>query len=108
MPIPVPTANETEQEFVSRCISEVFNEYGQEQGSAICYSTYRTEKMSKMTTPQKVAFKVKQLKKYEGLNLLPNGEVNMIEPNPCWEGWEAIGTKMLDGREVPNCVPIKE
>ena len=32
----------------------------------------------------------------------------MIEPNPCWEGYEAIGTKMVDGREVPNCVPIKE
>lgn len=26
----------------------------------------------------------------------------------CWEGYEPIGTKMLDGREVPNCVPIKE
>ena len=26
----------------------------------------------------------------------------------CWEGYEAIGTKDLDGREVPNCVPIKE
>jgi hypothetical protein len=25
----------------------------------------------------------------------------------CWEGYEPIGTKMLDGREVPNCVPIK-
>jgi hypothetical protein len=25
----------------------------------------------------------------------------------CWEGYEAIGTKILDGREVPNCVPIK-
>jgi hypothetical protein len=23
----------------------------------------------------------------------------------CWEGYVAIGTKMLDGREVPNCVP---
>lgn len=27
---------------------------------------------------------------------------------PCWEGYEQIGTKILDGREVPNCVPIKE
>jgi hypothetical protein len=26
----------------------------------------------------------------------------------CWEGYEAIGTKILDGKEVPNCVPIKE
>ena len=25
----------------------------------------------------------------------------------CWEGYEPIGTKILDGREVPNCVPIK-
>jgi hypothetical protein len=25
----------------------------------------------------------------------------------CWEGYEAIGTKILDGKEVPNCVPIK-
>ena len=32
----------------------------------------------------------------------------MIEPNPCWEGYEAIGTKIVDGREVPNCVPIKD
>jgi hypothetical protein len=29
----------------------------------------------------------------------------MIEPNPCWEGYEAIGLKE-DGS--PNCVPIKE
>ena len=28
--------------------------------------------------------------------------------NPCWKGYKAIGTKMKDGREVPNCVPIKE
>lgn len=28
--------------------------------------------------------------------------------NACWPGYEAIGTKELDGRIVPNCVPIKE
>jgi len=33
---------------------------------------------------------------------------DMIEPNPCWEGYEAIGTKIVDGREVPNCVPTKD
>jgi len=26
----------------------------------------------------------------------------------CWEGYEPIGTKEVDGRTVPNCVPIKE
>lgn len=24
----------------------------------------------------------------------------------CWPGYEAIGTKELDGKTVPNCVPI--
>jgi hypothetical protein len=28
--------------------------------------------------------------------------------NPCWNGYEQIGTKMLNGKEVPNCVPIKK
>ena len=37
---------------------------------------------------------------------LPKEE--MIEPNPCWEGYVAIGTKIVDGREVPNCVPDPE
>jgi hypothetical protein len=32
-----------------------------------------------------------------------------IEPNPCEDGYEAYGTKIDEsGREVPNCVPIKE
>lgn len=26
----------------------------------------------------------------------------------CWPGFEAIGTKMDGGREVPNCVPVKD
>lgn len=32
-----------------------------------------------------------------------------IEPNPCGEpGYVAYGTKMLDGKEVPNCIPDPE
>jgi len=30
---------------------------------------------------------------------------DFIEPNPCQEGYIAYGTKIKDGREVPNCVP---
>ncbi len=26
---------------------------------------------------------------------------------PCWNGYEMIGTKMLNGKKVPNCVKIK-
>ena len=27
---------------------------------------------------------------------------------PCWDGYEQIGTKIKDGKEVPNCVPIEQ
>ena len=30
------------------------------------------------------------------------------ESNPCWDGYEMIGMKDKDGKEVPNCVPIEE
>lgn len=32
---------------------------------------------------------------------------DLITPNPCQEGYEPYGTKIKDGREVPNCVPIE-
>lgn len=25
--------------------------------------------------------------------------------NPCWDGYEMVGMKTKDGKEVPNCVP---
>ena len=30
---------------------------------------------------------------------------DMITPNPCQQGYVAIGTKIKNGKEVPNCVP---
>jgi hypothetical protein len=27
---------------------------------------------------------------------------------PCWDGYEQIGTKTKDGKEVPNCVPLEK
>jgi hypothetical protein len=101
MPIPNPTAAETEEQYVSRCIGEIYDEYGQEQSSAICYNTYR--KSEGMSGERLVMSKINQFNKYKGINLAEEG----LE-GACWEGYEAIGTKMLDGREVPNCVPVKE
>jgi hypothetical protein len=31
-----------------------------------------------------------------------------MEKNPCWDGYVAYGTKMKNGKEVPNCVPVSE
>jgi hypothetical protein len=99
MPIP-KVSGETEQEYISKCIPAIIDEYGQEQAAAICYSTYRTE--VGMSGERLVASKINQLSKYKGINLAEGG----LE-DACWEGYEPIGTKILDGREVPNCVPIK-
>ena len=27
--------------------------------------------------------------------------------DPCWDGYEQYGTKIKDGKEVPNCIPIE-
>lgn len=48
MPIPKPRAGEKEQQFVSRCISAIYDEYGKEQASAICYNTYREAKKERI------------------------------------------------------------
>jgi hypothetical protein len=35
----------------------------------------------------------------------PHSEDN---ENPCWKGYEMVGMKKKNGKEVPNCVPVKE
>ena len=95
MPIPNPSNAETQNDYVGRCMSEISGEYPQEQALAICISTYQKETMSK-DKQQRVADKM------SGIDLLAGLE------DACWTGYEAIGTKILNGREVPNCVPIKE
>jgi hypothetical protein len=32
----------------------------------------------------------------------------LTEADPCWDGYQQIGMKDKDGKEVPNCVPIEE
>ena len=29
------------------------------------------------------------------------------EKGPCWVGYKQVGTKMKNGKKVPNCVPIE-
>ena len=95
MPIPSPSNAETQNDYVGRCMSEISGEYPQEQALAICISTYQKETMSK-DKQQRVADKMSGIALLQGLD------------EACWEGYEAIGTKILNGKEVPNCVPIKE
>ena len=99
-----PGQSENEQEFIGRCMSEESSSFPDEpQRYAVCKSYWDRGKMSKIknNVSAKVMARVAFDAKYEGINLAEGLE------GACWEGYEAIGTKILDGREVPNCVPIK-
>ena len=47
MPIPVPNSEESQSEFVSRCIKAIYDEYEQSQAAAICYSNWRKKENMK-------------------------------------------------------------
>jgi hypothetical protein len=97
-----PRQGEGEQEFISRCIGEEISAgYEQTQAAAICYSYWRRQEMSKLRTSQeRFTAKLKYSQDFRGINLQAAG----LE-DACWPGWTAVGTKELDGRTVPNCVP---
>jgi hypothetical protein len=99
-----PTSAENEDQFIGRCMSEEKDSFPDEtQRYAVCKSKWDRDNMSKISnTSEKVMAAVAFNTKFRGINLQEGLE------GACWEGYEAIGTKMLDGREVPNCVPIKE
>lgn len=41
--IPVPESGEEEDKYISRCISSIIDEYGQEQALGICYSQWENK-----------------------------------------------------------------
>lgn len=77
--IPKPEAGEDKKDFITRCMKAIGGEdKPEEQKLAICYA--QIEHKDEMKDAH----------------------------DPCWEGYEQVGTKMLNGKEVPNCVPIKK
>ena len=102
MPINIKPG-ESEQEFISRCIGdEVSSGKDQEQSAAICYSYWRKE--TNMSTQSKVASKLRQ-DAWKGINIVNLGE----NSDACWDNYIQVGTKILDGKEVPDCRgPIEE
>ena len=47
--------------------------------------------------------------RWAGAKLKELDKLNTVldEEDPCWDGYEMIGYKILDGKKVPNCVKIK-
>jgi hypothetical protein len=105
MPIPKPTASETQNDYVGRCMSEISGEYPQDQAVAICISTYQRDNMKKIKSMDKKAMaRIKYDTNFRGINLAP---LEKGPNDPCWENYVQVGTKIVDGREVPNCVPFE-
>ena len=40
-------------------------------------------------------------------SLNEDGKMESGEKDPCWKGYEMVGKKKKNGKEVPNCVPKK-
>ena len=103
MPVDKPKAGESRDNYLNYCIPiEVGAGKEVTQAAAICNSYYDRDKMSKIKdTASKAMASVNFNTKYRGINLAGLEDA-------CWEGYEPIGTKDMDGKTVPNCVPIKE
>ena len=53
------------------------------------------------------AGKIKEETKME--NTIEEGQNKQVEGgDPCWKNYQMVGKKMKNGKEVPNCVPVKE
>lgn len=105
MPVDKPKAGETKEQYLEYCIPlEIEAGYETDQAAAICISYYDKDKMSKVKdTASKVMASVVYNTKFKGIKLADDG----LE-GACWDGYVAIGTKIMDGREVPNCVPEED
>lgn len=93
MPVKVKPS-ESKEEFISRCIS-IEKSYGKDDNvaAAICYTYWENRNMSSQN---------RVLRKLNQIPLTNEEEMKA----PCWDGYEQYGTKIVDGREVPNCIPI--
>jgi hypothetical protein len=103
MPLDPPKKGESRDKYLNYCIPiEVGAGKEVSQAAAICNSYYDKDKMSKMTnTSEKVMAAVVYNTKFRGINLKDAND-------PCTEGYEQYGMKDMDGRQVPNCIPIQE
>jgi hypothetical protein len=66
-----------------QCIADQIKQYGDEEIANKVCGKIKAENMSE-----------------EGMTLAGDG--------PCYEGYEMVGMKTVDGKEVPNCVPVKD
>ena len=103
MPLDPPKKGESKSDYLNYCIPiEIASGKEQDQATAICISYYDKDNLSKIKdTSAKVMASVVYNTKFRGINLKD-------ENDPCTAGYEQYGMKDMDGRQVPNCIPIQE
>jgi hypothetical protein len=102
MPIPEPNKGEREEEYISRCMSEIGGEYDDTtQAVAVCYSTLRDARGQRMSAQELYIF---QMNEYR-----TKLKYRFEDDDPCTAGYTQYGMKEGDGgRLVPNCIPDKK
>jgi hypothetical protein len=127
MPVPSREKNEDKDLFVSRCISSIIDEYGQEQAAAICYKA-ADEKMSVsvsnevdevfVLTPNKTENRGKYLQRCSAHPKMKEQFKDMKERmGQClnafnsyykyWSRLEAFGEKDVEGTILGDCITKK-
>jgi len=103
--LPEPKPNEGREQYIRRCVPTIYKpggEYDQRIATAMCADRYENSNTllnKKLDSFSSVARKIR----------LYFAEEQMEGENPCWEGYEQYGTKTDEnGKEVPNCIPIKD
>lgn len=109
--LPEVEHGESEDHYLERCVVVLYPDYvDEQQGYSLCADKYQR----KITIQNRR--EIMMGKKGGDITNTIHNKIRMIkladEPSledACWEGYEAIGTKTDEnGREVPNCVPVKE
>lgn len=60
-----------------------------------------------MATTKKAASNKAAAKKAAAKKTATKKSATKKKTDPCWDGYEQIGTKKKSGKTVPNCVPDK-
>ena len=60
-----------------------------------------------MAATKKTASKKATSKKAASKKTASKKKTSKKAADPCWDGYERIGTKKKGGKTVPNCVPEK-
>jgi hypothetical protein len=89
-----PSSGESQSDFMGRCVPVLIDEgKDQDQAVAVCISMYDQKMGTDTSGLSPYVDQVPKKKKHK-----------FLDPNPCWEGYEAYGLKD-DG--TPNCIPVK-